>query len=236
MSMSHDLFSYHISYNLGEAPAHCACVCSSLIRLSKLHPRIYLAIFHRAFCRKQPPPVKRTMASSRLQRLRNFIQTDVDALPDRPVSPQPEPKPDPKSDHASDNQSTGGVSLEDAPLIPPASKQTSTIRIDSPIKTPPPVENTERRFVWVKDADSAFNPNLDSMRLSTAPVPVPRTDAAALPVTDLLPGDLASPRHHFTPILALSKYPYKYCNKSHMQDIASAFFDQGKFWQREWDL
>ncbi|KAI4671084.1 uncharacterized protein J4E88_009482 [Alternaria novae-zelandiae] len=176
------------------------------------------------------------MASARLQRLRRFVQTDLDAVPDRPVSPQPEPNPEPKSDHASFNDCTGGVSLENAPPNTPASKQTSTSKIDTSIKTPPAVENTERRYIWVKDADSSFNPNLDSMRLSTASAPAPRTDAAGLPATDLQRGDLASPRHHFTPIQALSKYPYKYCDKSHMQDIASAFFDQGKFWQREWDL
>jgi len=176
------------------------------------------------------------MASARLQRLRRFVQTDLDALPDRPVSPQPEPNPEPKPDHASYDNSTGGVSLENAPPNAPASKQTSTSKIDTSIKTPPAVENTERRYVWVKDADSSFNPNLDSMRVSNASVQAPRTDAAGLPATDLQRGDLASPRHHFTPIQALSKFPYKYCDKSHMQNIASAFFDQGKFWQREWDL
>ncbi|KAI4645459.1 uncharacterized protein J4E78_009369 [Alternaria triticimaculans] len=176
------------------------------------------------------------MASSRLQRLQRSVQTDLDALPDRPVSPQPEPNPEPKPDHASYNDSTGGVSLENAPPNAPASKQDSTSKIDTSIKTPPAVENTERRYVWVKDADSSFNPNLDSMRLSTASAPAPQTGAAGLPATDLQRGDIASPRHHFTPIQALSKYPYKYCDKSHMQDIASAFFDQGKFWQREWDL
>ncbi|KAI4706462.1 hypothetical protein J4E89_008880 [Alternaria sp. Ai002NY15] len=176
------------------------------------------------------------MASARLQSLRRFVQTDLDALPDRPVSPQPEPNPEPKPDHASYDNSTGGVLLENAPPNAPASKQDSTSKIDTSIKAPPAVENTERRYVWVKDADSSFNPNLDSMRLSTASAPAPGTDAAGLPATDLQRGDLASPRHHFTPIQALSKYPYKYCDKSHMQDIASAFFDQGKFWQREWDL
>jgi hypothetical protein len=175
------------------------------------------------------------MDSVRLQRLRRFVQADLDALPDRPVSPQPEFKPELRADHAS-NDSVGGVSLENTPPNAPVSKQTSTSNIGSSIKTPPAVENTERRFVWLKDANSSFNPDLDSMRLSTAPNLTPRTDAAGLPVSDLQRGDLASPRHHFTPIQALAKYPYKYCNKSHMQDIASAFFDQGKFWQREWDL
>ena len=156
------------------------------------------------------------MASARLQRLQRFVQVDLDTLPDRPSSPRRESKPEPEPNHANSN-SSGGVSLRD---IPPDS----------------PVENTERRFVWIKDAYSSFNPNLDPMRPSTAQAPAPRTDAAGLPVSDLQRGDLASPRHHFTPIQALAKYPYKYCNKIHMQDIASAFFDQGKFWHREWDL
>lgn len=209
-------------------------VWSSLIRLSRRDPRIYLP----SRCLSQTTPVRQTptMASARLQRLRRFVQTDVDAIPDRPVSSQSEPNPEPKPDHASYNDSTGGVSLENTPSNPPASKQIPASNVDTLTKTPPAVENTERRFVWVKDADSSFNPNLDSMRLSTATAPAPRTDAAGLPVTDLQRGDLASPRHHFTAIQALSKYPYKYCDKSHMQDIASAFFDQGKFWQREWDL
>ncbi|KAL1796080.1 hypothetical protein ACET3X_006304 [Alternaria dauci] len=168
------------------------------------------------------------MASARLQRLRRFVQADLDALPDRPVSPQREPEPEPKPDHASSNSSSG-VSLENIPPGSSASKQTSSNETATAIKTPL-AENIERRYVWIKDAYSSFNPNLDSMRLSTAPSPAP------LPVTDLQRGDLASPRHHFTPIQALARYPYKYCNKSHMQDIASAFFDQGKFWQREWDL
>ncbi|OAG14201.1 hypothetical protein CC77DRAFT_1035830 [Alternaria alternata] len=174
------------------------------------------------------------MASARLQRLQRFVQVDLDALPDRPISPRRESKPEPEPNHANSN-SSGGVSLRNMPPDSPASKQTSQNRPVAAIKTPP-TENTERRFVWIKDADSSFNPTLDSMRPSTAQAPAPRTDAAGLPVSNLQRGDLASPRHHFTPIQALAKYPYKYCNKIHMQDIASAFFDQGKFWQREWDL
>lgn len=57
-----------------------------------------------------------------------------------------------------------------------------------------------------------------------------------LPVTDLQRGDLASPRYHFTPIQALAKYPYKFCGRDLLQQVASAFFDQGKFWKREWEL
>ncbi|CAN9225007.1 unnamed protein product [Alternaria alternata] len=177
------------------------------------------------------------MASARLQRLQRFVQVDLDTLPDRPTSPRRESEPEPEPNHANSN-SSGGISLRNIPPDSPASKQTSRDWTVAAIKTPP-VENTERRFVWIKDAYSSFNPNLDPMRPSTAQAPAPRTDAAGLSVSDLQRGDLASPRHHFTPIQALAKYPYKYCNKIHMQDIASAFFDQGKFWQREyyiWDI
>ena len=174
------------------------------------------------------------MASARLQRLQRFVQVDLDTLPDRPSSPRRESNPEPEPNHANSN-SSGGASLRNIPPDSPASKQTSPNQTIAAIKTPP-IENTERRFVWIKDTYSSFNPNLDSMRPSTAQAPAPLTDAAGLPVSDLQRGDLASPRHHFTPIQALAKYPYKYCNKIHMQDIASAFFDQGKFWEREWDL
>jgi hypothetical protein len=143
------------------------------------------------------------MASSkRLERLRNLAQPALVALPDRLI----------------DDDESGGVSLQAPDMLD--SKQgvsNETHAIDTP----------ERRFVWLKDAASSFNPNLDAMRISTA---------AELPATDLQRGDLTPARHHYTPIQALAKYPYKYCNKSLMQDIASAFFDQGKFWNREWDL
>jgi len=67
-------------------------------------------------------------------------------------------------------------------------------------------------------------------------VPLPTAAQLALTDTDLKPGGLISFGHKFTSIQALSKYPYKFCNKADMQDIASAFFDAGKFWDREWDL
>jgi hypothetical protein len=49
-------------------------------------------------------------------------------------------------------------------------------------------------------------------------------------------GELAEFGAWFAPIVAVSKFPYKYVETSAMQSIASAFFDGGKFWMREWDL
>jgi hypothetical protein len=130
----------------------------------------------------------------------------------------------------SDDDESGGVSL-DSPTQPPVVSSKQAVG-ESPTKpTPAPAESSsDRRFVWLKDAPSSYKPA--AMR----PPNVPLKPLTNLPATDLQRGDLVSARHHFTPIQALSKYPYKFCNKSHMQQIASAFFDDGKFWKREWDL
>lgn len=146
------------------------------------------------------------------------------ALPDRPTQPDAEP--------AEDNDShCGGVSLEEPQLhLPSESKQTSdeaSATVTTPTGSSP---NTERRFVLVEGAVSSYN--MGSKRPANA-LPAPY---APLPSIDLHRGDLAAARHHFTPIVALSKYPYKFCDESHFQDIASAFFDAGKFWNRQWDL
>jgi hypothetical protein len=132
------------------------------------------------------------------------------------------------------DEESGGVSLEEEePQAAASSKQLAAEEPTKPAHATAPTQlnaqpNTERRFVLVEDVESSYN-------LGTTPLPMDRPrSSATLPATDLNRGDLAE--HHFTPILALSKYPYKFCNKSHLQDIASAFFDAGKFWDREWDL
>ena len=167
-------------------------------------------------------------SSARLERLQKLIQPDVDALPDRHMDPEP----------ISDDDDSGGVSLEDILLELSAHVQDTPLENDASMNPSSSAavvttENAEQQFIWMEATPSSFNPNLDSMRISTPPAP-PTT--AELPTNDLQRGDLASARHGYTPIHALAKYPYKFCNKAQMQDIASAFFDQGKFWEREWDL
>jgi hypothetical protein len=151
------------------------------------------------------------MASkSRLERLGKLLQSDINALPDR----------------VEDNDESGGVSLEQPPPSTAPSKQAAN---DSPTKAVP--ANADRRFILVKDAVSSYNTG--TMRSSSSAPPKP---SSQLPAIDLNQGDLVAARHHFVPIHALAKYPYKYCDIAHSQDIASAFFDEGKFWKREWGL
>jgi hypothetical protein len=41
---------------------------------------------------------------------------------------------------------------------------------------------------------------------------------------------------NFCPFIAITKLPYKFVKKEFMQEIATAFFDEGKIWSREWDV
>jgi len=160
-------------------------------------------------------------SAARLERLRKIVQQDLDALPDRPsIGPI-----------VSDSDTSGGIALE---VIDAPSKQPEAI-----VQTPPesvPITsaaNTDRRFVLLKDAESSYNPKSMPKPAATDTTPKP---AAPLPSKNLHRGDLGSATQHYSPVLALSRYPYRWCDKTHSQDIASAFFDQGKFWAREWDL
>ncbi|KAF2443453.1 hypothetical protein P171DRAFT_362217 [Karstenula rhodostoma CBS 690.94] len=89
-------------------------------------------------------------------------------------------------------------------------------------------ENTDRRFVWLQGTESSYNLG-SKPQLSALP-------AHPLPPALLQRSELAASHEKFTPIVGLSKYPYKFCNKDCMQAIATAFFDRGQFWAREWDL
>ncbi|KAF2006223.1 hypothetical protein P154DRAFT_422772 [Amniculicola lignicola CBS 123094] len=170
-----------------------------------------------------------------MERLRRLIGDDLHALPD---IPEPEP--------VSDDDSAGGVSLgADAGLsrgqpdpveepskqatVEPPNNQNNAAYAPSEATTRSD-ENEERRFVWQSDLASSYN-----LGTSATQHP-PATPAAPAAPSGLGRGELAPSRLSFTPIVALSKYPYRFCNKSISQDIASAFFDAGKFWAREWDL
>jgi len=153
-----------------------------------------------------------------MDRLRKRHQVDLDALPDR----APEPI-------FTDSDALGGVLLTAVDVL---SKQTAA---DDVQPEPKPTANTDRRYFWLEDAESSYKAAAATPP-KTACTTKPAKSAPSLPNNDLNRGDLGSVSQHYTPIVALSKYPYKWCDRIHSQDIASAFFDQGQFWAREWDL
>jgi hypothetical protein len=156
---------------------------------------------------------------ARLERLHHTVQADLEALPT--LTPEP---------ILSDSDSTGGVAL-DSLQTPGDQSAADAVQPDNTPSAPQP--NPDRRYVWLPDAESSYNPTAS---------PVPLANTATLPPStpllcpDLNRGDLGSATKHYCPIVALSRYPYRWCDKADSQDIASAFFDQGKFWEREWDL
>jgi hypothetical protein len=145
-----------------------------------------------------------------------------------------------------DDDTSGGISLVDPqdkqqdPIPAPASAiappsppldALKKVTLDPPFaKDPSPIpasDENERRFIWKQDATSSYN--LGTMSK------LPALTTASLPPNDLKKGQLATEKS-FAPLLAVSRFPYKFCDFKHKQDIASAFFDEGKFWDREWDL
>ncbi len=49
-------------------------------------------------------------------------------------------------------------------------------------------------------------------------------------------GQISPPGWSFCPIVAVSKYPYRYLSKPDSETVANRFFNEGKFWEREWEL
>lgn len=49
-------------------------------------------------------------------------------------------------------------------------------------------------------------------------------------------GEPSSRGMSFCSFLAFSKFPYKYVEQQFLQQIATAFFDQNKFFGRDWDV
>ncbi|OCK75742.1 hypothetical protein K432DRAFT_408757 [Lepidopterella palustris CBS 459.81] len=190
---------------------------------------------------------------SKLDRLRQILQSDLEALPDILAVPSltlsdddsiggvPIPREEtPRPKRAQDIHRKGSLLESDTKdrgfpvdkLDNLVSEFDSKFEIDHQqerrivlVQQPEPDPNVERRFVLVKDAESPW-----SINENLPPPP------AKLPVTTLTCGSLASPLQSFSPILPVSKYPYKFVNQCDSQRIASRFFDRGKFWNREWDL
>ncbi|KAH8716877.1 hypothetical protein GQ44DRAFT_624633 [Phaeosphaeriaceae sp. PMI808] len=157
------------------------------------------------------------MASpSRLKRLRKFVQADVNALPDRTVPRRPAAE--------TDLDDSGGVSIG----ITEPSKHSTVNNLKPPSIITPIEISTESPYVSVKESASSHNTRTTQLSMTTPNAATP------LAATDLQQGEAVS--GCFTPFRAVSKYPYNFCKKSVSKDIASAFFDQGKFWKREWDL
>lgn len=82
-----------------------------------------------------------------------------------------------------------------------------------------------------------------SVQAEPKPIPVYMSDEVEKEqrqesiITKISPGqDAANSSGSFCPLIAVSRYPYRFIHGELSQRVASEFFDQGKFWKRSWDL
>lgn len=107
-----------------------------------------------------------------------------------------------------------------------------------PEAQPPPKKQSSKRSVQASTSTTR--------NVTQAQVHVPR---ASQPQADLLAdapfkldgkvGEVAAAGLCFVPVLALSRFPYKFLTKDAYhasEDIADGFFNDGKFWTRSWDM
>ena len=80
---------------------------------------------------------------------------------------------------------------------------------------------------WWNRAPKIVQPAPSSQHQTRRIVPSGDTDAVMRP---------APLGMSFCPLLAVTKFPYKFVKKEFMQQIATVFFDEGKIWNREWEL
>lgn len=181
--------------------------------------------------RNSPHPQSSTFVNSvmqsRLDRLRKLVEPDLQALPERAASPE-----------LSDDDTGGGISLDTTAsnvveLQADEQEQEQEQKKAEPkacfTAVPTKLEEAPEKLFLLKEGATSLHNVSAASEISKFP-------SAALPPLHLSKGELSPAGQQFTPITAFSKYPYKFCNLSNSQAIASAFFDAGKFWDREWDL
>jgi hypothetical protein len=189
------------------------------------------------------------MAPLRLDRFKAAVKDDLDKLPDRPKPVLPDTlSSEPAVVHDCDEN------------VKPAAAKNNLLnnQIEDTI-----IQTRNEKITPINTAfDNLFltdNGDLDSDDseavcpieivpvIEDDPISEPEDVASAnhdveqaKPVSSLGPemrrGQVTTHGESFCPILALAKYPYNYVPKTDSQAVASAFFDNGQFWSREWDL
>ncbi|PKY08334.1 hypothetical protein P168DRAFT_314439 [Aspergillus campestris IBT 28561] len=84
-----------------------------------------------------------------------------------------------------------------------------------------------KRLPAADNEDEPSSPVLPEM--SSQPAPTVQSESPV--TTPSIPSDGI-----FCPLLALSKYPYKYLQGEMRDKVANRFFERGLFWKRQWDL
>ena len=106
----------------------------------------------------------------------------------------------------------------------------STTEITEPQKDAAPEKQNEEPVQVPVETEPKSNPVYISDK-------VKKEQRQESTITEINPGqDAVNPSGSFCPLIAVSRYPYRFIHGELSQRVSSKFFDQGKFWKRSWDL
>jgi len=187
---------------------------------------------------------------SRLSRLKQFVQSDLTALPDEFLAPK-------RSDIVVNAELKSLGSKHDVVSVKAAvgDEKELNIMLAPAVDNPQPINATEA------DAEQRNLPHVSSdaeeCEARSAPEfvlpPNRNADLELAPEhsgTNICPekrqtlypnlgphrGQLAPADLAFCPILAVSKFPYVHVGQTDSERVADIFFNTGKFWTRTWEL
>lgn len=106
----------------------------------------------------------------------------------------------------------------------------------APAAKPQEIEDNQRHLTKSQPTSSAnewWNAQPVTPKVAQ---PITSKQTHVSPQSNPLSGTPAPLGLRFSPFIAITKFPYKFVQKQWMQPIATLFFDQGKIWEREWDL
>jgi hypothetical protein len=162
------------------------------------------------------------MAASRVERMRRAMQADLDKLPDE-SPPKPKPK---KEELVQVRCGSASTDVKRDHVI------TDTDSEDSE-------EDCEMEMIQIEPEETASNDVVGDDTDSSdeeAENEVPARSGPGAISDNLIRGELSAIGEFFVPVVAFSKFPYKYITKNRKEDVADAFFNAGKFWDCTWDL
>lgn len=143
-----------------------------------------------------------------------LLQPDLDALPDLP-------KAEINSEETLESGAEGTHNITNS--------DSRFIWVTQPQLPETPKLQGETRFIWLTDPNRHCNARLDKANKEQSST---RSRSVSINNSFKQPPS----KHRYCPVLPISRFPYKYIHGEQSQLVAERFFDQGKFWKRDWDL
>ena len=140
----------------------------------------------------------------------------------------------PSKDTVPDCHNNAGVQFDFNTSVPETNRQDDTLqaRISPSSKPTEPVISTSENQRVILEAQKPKN------EIGSSFAQPQLSDFVTLDPEKRLLGQVAPPKLSFSPILAISKYPYKYMPSptTESEEVSQKFFAGGIFWRRRWTM